>query len=381
MSYGFNDSVFSFQLSWEQPQAGLVKRYKLTYYEKAGKQPDIELFDMKTGKLFLKRVSYNLPPAELFLGNQVIIFARQMTIEDFGDAQTRSRFASSNLIAIVPFSNANANPANPANPTDWRQHPASIAAFLLKDVAEDRLQSKLEDVKMFSLSRTDATRLATLGLSPEMSPILQAPAVIAINIRASAGSNITRERFEGTLEASLRGNVWVPKFEHHKKAIDMVFSSAASPATLESVKRTTARFKDCSVCVVKAHAVQSGHVPEVVKAILTSGLEITAMRSVSLSRVEAGEFLEVYKGVVPNFPALVDELCRSRVVAIEVCGQDAVKRLRELAGPIDYSVAKRIRPKTIRARYGVDSVQNCVHVTDLPEDGVLESEYMFDILP
>jgi nucleoside diphosphate kinase len=39
-----------------------------------------------------------------------------------------------------------------------------------------------------------------------------------------------------------------------------------------------------------------------------------------------------------------------------------------------------IRPRTLRARFGVDKLRNAVHATDLPEDGVLEAEYLFQIL-
>jgi nucleoside-diphosphate kinase len=31
-----------------------------------------------------------------------------------------------------------------------------------------------------------------------------------------------------------------------------------------------------------------------------------------------------------------------------------------------------LRPRTLRALFGVDKVQNAVHCTDLPEDGLLE---------
>lgn len=35
-------------------------------------------------------------------------------------------------------------------------------------------------------------------------------------------------------------------------------------------------------------------------------------------------------------------------------------------------IAKRIRPNTIRAHFGKSKVENAVHVTDLPEDSLLE---------
>lgn len=41
-------------------------------------------------------------------------------------------------------------------------------------------------------------------------------------------------------------------------------------------------------------------------------------------------------------------------------------------GPIDPEVASHLRPDTLRAKYGVNRVENAVHCTDLPEDGLLE---------
>lgn len=43
-------------------------------------------------------------------------------------------------------------------------------------------------------------------------------------------------------------------------------------------------------------------------------------------------------------------------------------------------IARQIRPKTIRAKFGVNPIQNAVHCTDLEEDCTLEVEYFFKIL-
>ena len=43
-------------------------------------------------------------------------------------------------------------------------------------------------------------------------------------------------------------------------------------------------------------------------------------------------------------------------------------------------IARHLRPKTLRAMFGKNKIQNAVHCTDLPEDGVLEVEYFFRIL-
>jgi nucleoside-diphosphate kinase len=77
---------------------------------------------------------------------------------------------------------------------------------------------------------------------------------------------------------------------------------------------------------------------------------------------------------------MVNELSRGPVVAVEVTGPDAVTKMRDAAGPRDIEVAKRIRPTSLRARYGATGAAPGVHVTDLVEDGPLECEYIFAIL-
>lgn len=59
---------------------------------------------------------------------------------------------------------------------------------------------------------------------------------------------------------------------------------------------------------------------------------------------------------------------------------DIVETFREMVGPTDPEIARYLRPKSIRSRFGVDKVKNGIHCTDIPEDGALETEYFFRIL-
>jgi nucleoside-diphosphate kinase len=100
----------------------------------------------------------------------------------------------------------------------------------------------------------------------------------------------------------------------------------------------------------------------------------------NLDRPTANEFFEVYKGVLPEFVPLVDHMTTGPSIAIEVRQENAVAAFRELCGPLDPEVGRALRPNTIRARFGVDRVQNAIHCTDLSEDGVLECEYFFTVM-
>jgi nucleoside-diphosphate kinase len=84
--------------------------------------------------------------------------------------------------------------------------------------------------------------------------------------------------------------------------------------------------------------------------------------------------------VVPEYSDMVDEACMGPCIAMELRAENAVSTFRQTAGPWDVDYAKELRPKTIRAMYGKDRVHNAVHCTDLAEDGVLESQWFFEVL-
>jgi len=60
--------------------------------------------------------------------------------------------------------------------------------------------------------------------------------------------------------------------------------------------------------------------------------------------------------------------------------RDIVQAFRELVGPLDPVLGKKLRPNSLRAKFGDNKVLNSVHCTDLPEDGILEVEYCFKIM-
>lgn len=144
--------------------------------------------------------------------------------------------------------------------------------------------------------------------------------------------------------------------------------------------KTTAVLDNCSLCLIKPHILREGRAGQVIEMVLAAGFEISAMEMFNLSRPVVEEFLDVYKGVLPEYLPLVENLSGGPTLALEVRQQNAVSNFRELCGPHDPEIAKHLRPNTIRAKFGHDRVRNAVHCTDMPEDGVLEVKYFFEIL-
>ena len=148
----------------------------------------------------------------------------------------------------------------------------------------------------------------------------------------------------------------------------------------KSAIRTSARFDNCTVCVIKPHLVQEKKVGRVVDMILSAGFEISALELFNLDKPTATEFLEVYRGVLPEYSSIIDHMVSGPCIALEIRQENAVEKFGELCGPHDPEIARALRSGTIRAQFGHDRVRNGVHCTDLPEDGTLESEYFFNIL-
>jgi len=143
---------------------------------------------------------------------------------------------------------------------------------------------------------------------------------------------------------------------------------------------TTALFNNCTLCVIRPHVLQDGLAGEVINRILQEGFEISAMRLWHMDKVSVEEFLDVYRGVLPEYQMMVDQMCVGPCIVLEVRQEKAVEAFRRLVGYHDPEVSKHLRPGTLRADFGVDRVRNAVHCTDLPEDGLLEVEYFFNML-
>lgn len=53
--------------------------------------------------------------------------------------------------------------------------------------------------------------------------------------------------------------------------------------------------------IVKPHAVQDGKLGDIISVIYENNFKITAMKMMYMDRGNCEEFLEVYKGVVPEY--------------------------------------------------------------------------------
>ena len=77
-------------------------------------------------------------------------------------------------------------------------------------------------------------------------------------------------------------------------------------------------------------------------------------------------------------PAGLVKFMRSgKIIKLDLEGEDAVRRWRELLGPTNSDVARQEKPASVRARYGKDVQRNCAHGSDSLKSAVRELELMF----
>ena len=140
------------------------------------------------------------------------------------------------------------------------------------------------------------------------------------------------------------------------------------------------QLSNCSLLVIKPHIIEEGKAGKLIDIILNEGFEISSMTMIYLDKETAENFFDVYKGFLPEYSAIITHLISGPIIALELRQDDVVQKLRALVGPHDPVIAKALRPHTFRALFGIDRVRNVCHCTDLPEDGVLECQYFFELV-
>ncbi|RLN80917.1 hypothetical protein BBJ28_00003404 [Nothophytophthora sp. Chile5] len=327
---------------------------------------NVEIFDTKTSRLFLKKSECpaTLLAKDFFLGAKVLLYGRHFELQDYLDPFTAEKLGRQQQKSVLVLKG------------DMVAHVGDVLDFI------SRQQYAFSAVKMMQVDRPQAEKLlelhrGTADFENRVDLLAGAP-VVAMELVAEncldklkqVASNLSTRFGAQSGEIDSAGSVL-----EAQELRSFFFETPHVP---------TATFADCTCCVVLPHVLKEALAGEVVASIQRDGgVRITAIELFTLDRTTAAEFLEVYEGVVPHFNETVDHFTTGPCLALELVGQhteDVVAQFRASAGPWDVEMAKELKPQTLRAKYGHDRVRNAVHCTDLAEDGVLESQYFFDIL-
>ena len=125
--------------------------------------------------------------------------------------------------------------------------------------------------------------------------------------------------------------------------------------------------------MVKPATVAAGHVGDILALVERNRFQIRRLTLTKFSKERAERFYEMHRSR-PFFGELVSYITSGPVVAVEVEGDKAVTRIRELIGATNPAEA---RPGTVRAMYGKSLQNNAVHGSDSPESAEKELEIAF----
>ena len=353
---------FCFITEYYDNYSTMVRRFQLFYYPKDN---TIEIYEIKNKKIFLKRcVVPGIDFKQLYLGNDINIYSRLHKLVEYGDDYTKNYFEEirSNTFALI-------------KPEGYLSIGKIIDMIYQCDFSISRLKlckMSPEDASLFysSIQNQPSFQSEVNYISSDFIVGIDLVKKNAINELISLISNSQESPF-----TQLLGDNNLHKYIHGsasssdvKRESSLIFNKITNQPKLTS----------CSCLLIKPHIIQEGLAGKIIDIILTEGFEISSMEMLYMDKIQAEEFFEIYKGVLPEYSAMVDSIVCGPVIAMEVRQNDCVNKLRALVGPHDPDIAKALRPNTIRAKFGQNTVYNAVHCTDLEEDAVIECDYIFN---
>lgn len=373
---------YIFEAEWYDKVACILKKFLLYYYPADN---TVELYDVKTKKTFLRRTTCEgIQAKDFYVGSTVTVYSRNIKIIDFADETTKIKLQTKTqkTFALV------------------KPDVMDKMGEILKRIMTSNFH--IANIKMVKLTKEQATEFCQGKESAQMPYIvnfLTSDSILALEIlgddaitqwlkligpedsdqaRKEAPTSLRACYGKDNIQNGLHGSENPADAE---KELSFFFPDAKSR---RKGPDNTAKLTNCTCCIIKPHAVQEKLAGHIIEDIQKAGFIISAIQQFHVDPVNAEEFLEVYKGVLAEYGAMVGELQSGPCIVMEITHKDTDCDIhmdfRKLCGPMDPDIARQVRPDTLRAKYGKTKVQNAVHCSDLPEDGPLEVEYFFKIL-
>lgn len=115
---------------------------------------------------------------------------------------------------------------------------------------------------------------------------------------------------------------------------------------------------------------------EALDRIYQDGLRVAKLRFGYVSRQTAAKFYEEHVGK-PFYETLVGYITSGPIVALELVGDNAIKKWRALIGPTNLDMAKQQAPNSLRALYARSTTENFAHGSDSPASAARELGIIF----
>lgn len=381
-SSGPADDRLVLTAQWHDERASLVRHFLLSYFVDDN---SVELYEPKLSRVFLRRSCVDqLSADELYLGSRLTLLGRQIVINGYANLLTRRLLedrAQRTFAMVKPDGVARLGEIlhtlslHGLRVINARmvQLTRSEAEIFYKEHAERAFFSDLicyissgPVVALELMGRQAVTRWRQL-MGPTDSETARRDN--PDSIRAQFGTNKTNNAVHGSDSEAAA-----------ERELQLFFPGDEETAPPSS----PAQPDEATTCaIIKPHVVRDGLLGQLLTAVQTADpdLQLTGLRLVRLTPQRARQFLEPYRGVVPEYAAQAAELASGPAVALALrwpCrGAGAVDAFRQVAGPRDPALAALLRPGCLRARFGRDRVRNALHCTDLAGDGALECSEFF----
>uniref|UniRef100_A0A7S0SZ01 DM10 domain-containing protein n=1 Tax=Chromulina nebulosa TaxID=96789 RepID=A0A7S0SZ01_9STRA len=342
------DESWLFIVEWYDPLPQLKKTYLLKYYVDSHM---VEMVDVRNKKLFLKKspLTNDISSSEFFVGGKVLLYSRELDIVDYGDLKTRDKlqYQSKSISLLLTYNVYN----------DWGN--------IIHEIERNHTIVKYKSIILNNSQSSDISTQLKLNHYIQDVLVQNVSLYLSININTNANSNINDILSEYVSDIVISNN---------QTEYNLINELAKS-------SQPTALFDSSTCVIIKPHIVKSKQAGLIIDYIIKQGYEISCINSLFFDKIQSEEFLEVYKGVIPDFSDHVIQLSNGLSVALEVRAEDAVNTFRITAGPWDIGMAKELYPKSsIRGLYGIDNVKNSIHCTDLSQDAVMECQYCFSLM-
>lgn len=131
-----------------------------------------------------------------------------------------------------------------------------------------------------------------------------------------------------------------------------------------------------TLTIIKPECVEESHIGDVISRIERGGFQIKAIRMLNLSRSDAEIFYEVHKER-PFYGELTEYMSGGPVVVMVLEKENCIQEFRRFIGATNPAEAA---PGTIRADYGKNIQNNCVHASDEPKNADREISFFFSEL-
>ena len=125
--------------------------------------------------------------------------------------------------------------------------------------------------------------------------------------------------------------------------------------------------------IIKPDAVSRNQQGEILSRIHKAGFTIVSIKSMRLTKDEAGGFYAVHRAR-PFFGELTDFMSSGKIFAMVLEAEGAITKWRDTMGATD---PKKATPGSIRHDLGTSIGSNCTHGSDAPDTAAFEINYFF----